>query len=90
MGDERRLRRRELRVVGRRSTGTLCDGMVGSDGKTAARIELGEIGKEASVLVGWCGIFGMAGSSVADGAVVFGMLSSARSTGRQCRRTWRN
>jgi hypothetical protein len=52
MGDDRRRRRRELRVEGWSSTGTLCEGMVGSDGNTAARIEVVELGKEVSVIVG--------------------------------------
>ena len=52
MGDDRRRRRRELRVVGWGSAGILCEGLVGSVGNTAARIEIVELGKEVSMIVG--------------------------------------
>ena len=89
MGDERRRRRRELRIGGTSFAGTDCDGFPGSDDNTAARIEGFGLGKELSVLVDMSGLFGVIGSSVVDGAVVFGIFSSARSTERQSRRTWR-
>jgi hypothetical protein len=89
MGDERRRRRRELRGTGSWSAGAACDRFAGSVGNTMARMERVEVGNESSVSVDWSGLLGMSGSSVADGAVLFGMLSSARSTERQSRRTWR-
>lgn len=91
VGDERRRRRRrrELRGTGSWSAGAACDRFAGSVGNTVARMERVEVGNEPSVSVGWSGLLGMSGSSVADGAVLFGMLSSARSTERQSRRTWR-
>lgn len=90
MGEEVRRRRRELRVVGEISAGMGWIGAARSVGNTAARIEVVGLGKEWSVLVDRSGRFGVTGWSVADGAVVFGILSSARSTERQSRRTWRD
>lgn len=90
MGDERRRLRREPRVPGSWSTGTLCEAIVVLGDNTVARIEDVGFGKEGSVSEEACRGVEMAGSSVVDGVVVFGILSSARSTGRQCRRTWRS
>lgn len=89
-GDERRRRRRELRGLRSWSAGALCKANVGSGDNTAARMEDVGFGKEGSVSVEGCRKVGMAGSSVVDGAVVFRIFSSARSTERQRRRTWRS
>jgi hypothetical protein len=89
-GDEwRRRRRRELRVPESSSTGTDCGAGALSNGNTASRIEGIECGTECSVLVDWSGRFGMTRSSVAAGVELLEVLSSARSTERQGRRTWR-
>jgi hypothetical protein len=87
-GDEWR-RRRELRVLGSSSTSADCGAGALSDGNTASRIEVVECETECSVLVDWSGRFGMSRSLVAAGAELFRVLSSARSTERQGRRTWR-
>ena len=80
MGDERCRLRREPRVPGSWSTGALCAAIVVLGVNTVARIEDVGFGKEGSVSEEACRRVGMAGSSVVDGAVVFGMFSSARST----------
>ena len=90
MDDEwRRRLRREAWGKGDWSTGTACDEFAGTVGNTAARMEEVGVGKKLSVLEERSGLFGMNGSSMAERAVLFGMFSSARSTERQSRRTWR-
>lgn len=86
MADERRRRRRELRIGESSFTERGCARFPGSDDNTAARIEGVGLGKELSVLRDRFGSVGVIGSSLVGGAVAVGMFSSARSTERQSRR----